>query len=53
VPNPRNQEIYAKYQEEAKKLEERGIYFVGRLANYKYLNMDQAFKSSLNLFNSL
>jgi UDP-galactopyranose mutase len=53
VPNPRNQEIYAKYQEEAKKLEEKGIYFVGRLANYKYFNMDQAFKSSLDLFSQI
>ncbi len=53
VPNPRNQEIFAKYQEEAKKLEEKGIYFVGRLANYKYFNMDQAFKNALELFTSI
>ncbi|GAB4143409.1 MAG: UDP-galactopyranose mutase [Patescibacteria group bacterium] len=53
VPNPRNQEIYAKYQAEAAKLEEQGIYFVGRLANYKYFNMDQAFKNALDLFAKL
>ncbi len=53
VPNPKNHEIYAKYQEEAKMLEEKGIYFVGRLANYKYFNMDQAFKNALDLFSSL
>lgn len=50
VPNPRNQEIYEKYQREAEKLEKQGIYFVGRLANYKYFNMDQAFKNALDLF---
>lgn len=53
VPNPRNHEIYSKYQEEAQKMEQKGIYFVGRLANYKYFNMDQAFKNSLDLFSKL
>lgn len=51
VPNPRNQAIYEKYREEADKLQ--NIYFVGRLANYKYFNMDQAFKNALDLFKSL
>ena len=51
VPNPRNQEIYARYKEEADKLSD--VYFVGRLANYKYFNMDQAFKNALDLFNQL
>lgn len=51
VPNPRNQEIYDKYKQEADKLKD--IYFVGRLANYKYFNMDQAFKNALDLFYTL
>lgn len=51
VPNPRNQEIYSRYKEEADKLKD--IYFVGRLANYKYFNMDQAFKNALDLFDTL
>ncbi|MFC6095400.1 UDP-galactopyranose mutase [Flavobacterium qiangtangense] len=51
VPNPRNQKIYDKYKEEADKLTD--VYFVGRLANYKYFNMDQAFKNALDLFASL
>ena len=51
VPNPRNQEIYTRYKEEADKLSD--VYFVGRLANYKYFNMDQAFKNALDLFNQL
>jgi UDP-galactopyranose mutase len=51
VPNPRNQEIYSRYKAEADKL--KNIYFVGRLANYKYFNMDQAFKNALDLYKSL
>jgi UDP-galactopyranose mutase len=51
VPNPRNQAIYEQYQQEADKLKD--IYFVGRLANYKYFNMDQAFKNALDLFEKL
>ncbi len=51
VPNPRNQEIYNRYKIEADKLLD--VYFVGRLANYKYFNMDQAFKNALELFESL
>jgi len=53
VPSERNKALYAKYKKEAKKLENRGIYFVGRLAEYKYFNMDQAFKNALDLFNRL
>ncbi|CAM3551974.1 UDP-galactopyranose mutase [Flavobacterium chungbukense] len=51
VPNPRNAEIYKKYKDEAEKLFD--VHFVGRLANYKYFNMDQAFKNALDLFDSL
>ena len=51
VPNKKNQAIYEKYRAKSEKLKD--IYFVGRLANYKYFNMDQAFKNALNLFNSL
>lgn len=51
VPNPRNQEIYNKYKLETEKLID--IHFVGRLANYKYFNMDQAFKNALDLFSEL
>ncbi|HEU4497125.1 MAG TPA: UDP-galactopyranose mutase [Flavobacterium sp.] len=51
VPNKRNQLIYERYKAEADKLKD--VYFVGRLANYKYFNMDQAFKNALELFYSL
>lgn len=51
VPNERNQQIYESYKKEADKL--TNIYFVGRLANYKYYNMDQAFRSALDLYQQL
>ncbi len=53
VPSKNNQDIFMQYQREVEKLERNGVYFVGRLANYKYFNMDQAFKNSLDLFDSL
>ena len=51
VPSPANQEIYDAYRAEAEKLS--NVYFVGRLANYKYFNMDEAFKNALNLYHKL
>ncbi len=51
VPNESNQRIYEKYKQEAETLTD--VYFVGRLANYKYFNMDQAFKNALTLFYKL
>lgn len=51
VPNAKNGEIYERYRQEAEQLTD--VYFVGRLANYKYFNMDQAFKNALDLFTSL
>lgn len=51
VLNEKNLAIYKKYQEEAAKV--KNVYFVGRLANYKYFNMDQAFKNALDLHHTL
>uniref|UniRef100_A0A7S3L505 UDP-galactopyranose mutase C-terminal domain-containing protein n=1 Tax=Amphora coffeiformis TaxID=265554 RepID=A0A7S3L505_9STRA len=48
VPNEKNKALYAKYQSMAQK--EPGVTFVGRLANYKYFNMDEAIKNALELF---
>lgn len=45
--NDRNAEIYAKYQEAAR-AEGDQIIFGGRLAEYKYYNMDQTFRSALD-----
>lgn len=53
VPSPENRALYDVYRGEAEKEEQHGIYFVGRLANYKYFNMDQAFKNALDLFSRL
>lgn len=51
VPNEENEILYNKYQKEASKLE--NVYFIGRLAQYKYLNMDQVVENALNLFDKL
>ena len=51
VPNPKNHELYLKYKELADK--ETGVAFVGRLASYKYFNMDQAILNALEMFDNL
>lgn len=51
VPNKDNEQLYKKYETEAKKL--KNVYFIGRLAEYKYLNMDQVIEKSLNLFKEI
>jgi UDP-galactopyranose mutase len=51
VPNPENRELYEKYATLAAK--ERGVCFVGRLASYKYFNMDQAILNALEMFDNL
>eukprot|EP00457_Paulinella_chromatophora_P001140 gb/GEZN01001142.1/.p1 GENE.gb/GEZN01001142.1/~~gb/GEZN01001142.1/.p1 ORF type:complete len:1082 (-),score=33.46 gb/GEZN01001142.1/:36-3245(-) len=48
VPNSLNQALYAKYQQLAMKVP--NVTFVGRLANYKYFNMDQTVLNALQLF---
>ncbi|MEI6728535.1 MAG: UDP-galactopyranose mutase [bacterium] len=55
VPNKQNWDLYEKYKSEAEKIEQENgrIFFVGRLANYKYFNMDQTFKNALDLFYSI
>jgi UDP-galactopyranose mutase len=53
VLTPENKKIYEQYKRVAEKLEARGIYFIGRLANFEYLNMDQTFKKVLDLFNRI
>lgn len=54
VPNEQNMALYASYQALAEAEEkENNVYFVGRLANYKYYNMDQAIDNALNWFEKL
>jgi UDP-galactopyranose mutase len=45
VPAPRNRVLYEKYREAA--IAERDVVFVGRLASYKYFNMDAAIVNAL------
>lgn len=51
VPNPQNNELYEKYRTLSEK--EEGVCFVGRLASYKYFNMDQAILNALEMFDNL
>lgn len=47
VNNDKNQKLYAQYAELAKK--EKNVIFGGRLAEYKYYDMDDVIKSALNV----
>ena len=51
VPRPENAELYKKYQQLTASM--TNTYFVGRLATYKYYNMDQVVAQSLTLFKKL
>jgi UDP-galactopyranose mutase len=47
VPRPENNELYRKYQRLAASVPD--VHFVGRLATYKYYNMDQVVAQALTL----
>lgn len=47
IPRPENQSLLLRYNELAK--QEKDVYFVGRLAQYRYYNMDQVVASALSL----
>ena len=53
VPRPENAELYKKYKELADQQQARGVWFVGRLATYKYYNMDQVTAQALTLFEKI
>jgi len=50
ISSEENKNTYQKYKEEADKMAKDKIYFVGRLAEFKYYDMDDAVKRSLDLF---
>lgn len=50
VPNPENRALYERYRELAEA--EEGVCFVGRLASYKYFNMDQAILNALEIYDN-
>lgn len=51
IPKPENAELYKKYQKLADAAEH--TWFVGRLATYKYYNMDQVVAQSLAVFKKI
>ena len=51
VLTPENRQKYNEIEKITKKI--KGVYFVGRLGRYKYLNMDTAIKEALELFEKI
>lgn len=51
IPTLQNKSFYNRYQEEAKQY--KNLYLLGRLANYKYINMDVAVKNAMELFDKI
>jgi len=51
IPRPENTVLYRKYQALAE--EQKTVHFVGRLATYKYYNMDQVVAQALTLYKKL
>jgi UDP-galactopyranose mutase len=51
IPRPDNAALYKKYQALAENTP--GVHFVGRLATYRYYNMDQVVGQALTLFSKL
>jgi UDP-galactopyranose mutase len=51
VPTQKNAELYKKYSVLAASV--KNVHFVGRLATYKYYNMDQVVAQSLTLFKKI
>lgn len=51
IPRQQNEALYKKYKEKSDKLKD--TYFIGRLAEYKYLNMDEVADKALKLFKTL
>ena len=49
VLNDKNTNLYKKYLEMANN-EKSNVHFIGRLASYKYFNMDQAIRNALDYF---
>ena len=48
VPTAKNRALYEQYVDLAKA---SNVHFVGRLASYKYFNMDQAIRNAMDYFN--
>lgn len=51
IPNPQNTELYNKYLQKAKAFD--NVYFLGRLGDYKYYDMDKAILRAIELFEEI
>jgi UDP-galactopyranose mutase len=51
VPRPENMDLYKQYQALAEQTP--GVWFVGRLATYKYYNMDQVTAQALTIYKKI
>ncbi len=51
IPRPSNANLYEQYR--ALAAASHGVYFCGRLANYRYLNMDQVVAQALHLHRNI
>ena len=51
IPNDDNFDLYHKYLYESEKY--KNVYFLGRLGDYKYYNMDCAIERSIEVYESL
>jgi UDP-galactopyranose mutase len=51
IPRPENAQLYARYQ--ALAAQKQGVHFAGRLATYKYYNMDQVVAQALTLYSKI
>jgi UDP-galactopyranose mutase len=51
VPRPENAELYRRYRALAEEAE--GVWFVGRLATYRYYNMDQVVAQALSTYRKI
>jgi UDP-galactopyranose mutase len=51
IPRPENQEIYKQYKELSDATP--GVHFVGRLATYRYLNMDHCVAQALAVYKQI
>ena len=51
VPTERNRKLYRQYTELC--AQEKNVHFIGRLATYKYYNMDQAIRAALDYYTTV
>lgn len=51
IPNEKSAELYTQYLNKAKEL--KNVYFLGRLGDYKYYDMDKAINRALELFEEI